>query len=339
VKLLTLALLSLLPAASAAAAPSSQSYTLAKSVPLGAPDRWDYVVYDDQTNRVFVAHGDRLAVVDPATGTLVGEVQNISGGTHGTAVSVITGQGFTDDGRNGKAVAFDLHTLKVTHEIAADVDADAIALDGLTGHVFIVEGDPAAITVIDPKTDATIATIKAGEKLEYAVGDGKGFVYVAGEGNGDVIKIDARSNRIVNRWPSPGCSSPHGIAVDTRAHRVFMGCVNKLMMVVDSSSGRVVAKLPIGEGSDAVAFDAVRKRAFSSNGRDGTITAYQQVTPDRYVELPSIRTSISARTMSVDAKTGRLFVAGADTDPPSTPEARPRVRAGSLRLMIFEPQA
>ena len=322
----------------AAAAPAP-TYRLAASVTLGAPDRWDYVTFDPQMNRVFVAHGDRLAVIDPAAGRVVGEVEGIAGGTHGSAVSLSTGQGFTDDGRNGKAVAFDLHTLKVTHEIPADVDADAIALDPLTGHVFVMEGDPAAMTVIDPKTDSAVATIKAGEKLEYGVADGHGSIYVSGEGNKDMLKIDARTNKLVGRWATPDCTSPHGIAVDARSRRAFMGCANKLMMVVDTTSGRVVAELPIGQGNDAVAFDPVRKRVFSSNGRDGTITAYQQVTPDRYEALPLIQTVVSARTMSVDPKTGRLFVAGADTSPNPAPQGRPIVKPGSLRLMIFEPQA
>lgn len=330
--------LSFMLAAAASAAPSP-SYTLSKTVSLGAPDRWDYVVFDPQTDRVFVAHGDRLAVIDARTGTLAGEVQGIAGGTHGSAVSIPTRQGFTDDGRSGKAIAFDLNTLRITREISAEVDADAIALDPLTGHVFVIEGDPAAVTVIDPKTDSPVATIKAGEKLEYAVPDGHGSIYVAGNGAKDVLKIDARTNKISARWPTPDCTSPHGIAVDTHAHRAFMGCVNNVMMVVDTYTGQTVAKLPIGRGSDAVAFDPVRKRVFSSNGRDGTITVYQQVSPDRYEPLSTIQTTVSARTMDVDPKTGRLFVAGADTLPSATPEGRPTVKPGTLRLMIFEPRA
>jgi DNA-binding beta-propeller fold protein YncE len=310
---------------------------LVKSVPIGAPDRWDYVVYDDQTRRVYLAHGDRLAVIDPATAKLVGEVKGITGGTHGTAISLVTHQGFTDDGRNGRAVVFDLDTLEVTREIPADVDADAIASDGATGRIFVVEGDPAALKVIDPNTDAPVATIKAGEKLEYAVGDGHGSIYVAGEARGDLLKIDAQKNRVAARWPTPGCTSPHGIAVDAHAHRAFMGCSNSVMMVVNTTNGRVVTQLPIGRGSDAVAFDPVRKRVFSSNGRDGTITVYQQQSPDRYEALAPIATSVSARTMAVDPKTGKLFVAAADTDPSPDPDGRPKVRPGTLRLLIFQP--
>ncbi len=324
---------------SATLAGGAPSYTVTRTIALGAPDRWDYVVFDDHTNRVFVAHGDRLAVIDSRSEKLVGEVKGIAGGTHGAAVSVATGQGFTDDGRNGKAVAFDLRTLKVTKEIPADVDADALALDPVTQHLFVVEGDPAALTVIDARTDMPIATIKAGEKLEYAVADGQGDIFVAGEANGDVLKIDARTNRIVGRWPALGCTSPHGIAVDVRTHRAFLGCKNSVMLVVDTITGRKVAQLPIGKGNDAVAFDPVRKRVFSSNGVDGTVTAYQQVSPDRYVQLAPIRTMVSARTMSVDPATGRLFVAGADVDPSPASAGRPRIRPGTLKLLILTPSA
>jgi DNA-binding beta-propeller fold protein YncE len=321
----------------AAPAPSPSTYQLATSVPLGQPDRWDYVVYDDQTRRVYVAHGDRLDVIDARSGTLVGSVQGITGGTHGTAVSLRSGQGFTDDGRSGKVVAFDLRTLKVTRQIPAEVDADAIALDRATGHIFVIEGDPAAMTVIDPKTDTPVATIKAGEKLEYGEGDGHGSIYIAGVTTGNLIKIDARTNGVAARWPVPGCTSPHGLAVDARTDRIFLGCANSVMAAVDGNSGRLVATLPIGRGNDAVAFDSARRRVFSSNGRDGTISVFQQVSPDRYVALPTIPTPVSARTMSVDPRTGQLFVAGADTAP-AAPAGRPSVRPGTLRLMIFEPK-
>ncbi|THD58176.1 DUF5074 domain-containing protein, partial [Phenylobacterium sp.] len=285
--------MTLLMAGAAGAQTPPPAYAEAKSVPLGAPDRWDYVVFDATTGRVFVAHGDKLAVVDAKTGALVGQVEGIAGGTHGTGVSAATGQGFTDNGRDGLAVAFDLKTLKITKQIPADKDADAIATDKATGHVFVVEGDPGAITVIDPKTDLAVATIKAGEKMEYAAGDGHGTIYVAGEEKKDLLKIDARTNQVVARWPTPDCVSPHGLAVDAVSQRVFMGCINSKLMVVDARSGKVVAELAIGRGSDAIAFDPQRKRVFSSNGLDGTISVYQEVTPDTYKDLGAVTTAVS----------------------------------------------
>jgi YVTN family beta-propeller protein len=316
---------------------AAPAYTLTKTTPLGAPDRWDYVVFDKATRRVYIAHGDRLAVIDAKTGDMVGGLEGIAGGAHGTGISASTGQGFTDDGRNGLALAFDLKTLRIIGRIPADKDADAITVDGATGHIFVIEGDPGAITVIDPKTDAVVATIKAGEGMEYATSDDAGFVYVAGVDKRDLLKIDARANTVVARWPAPDCASPHGLALDKVGRRLFMGCVNQLMMVVDADSGRVVAQLPIGRGSDAVAYDPVRKRVFSSNGADGAVSIYQQVSADSYQPLETLPTAVSGRTMAVDPATGRLFIVAADTDPSPTPGGRPHPRPGTTRVMIFDP--
>jgi YVTN family beta-propeller protein len=313
------------------------AYTLTKSTPLGLPDHWDYAVFDGSTQRVYIAHGDKLAVLDARSGDLAGEVDGIAGGTHGTGISAATGQGFTDDGRNGVAVAFDLKTLKIKTQIPANKDADAIATDAATGHIFVIEGDPGTITVIDPKTDAVAATINVGEKMEYAVSDDQGALYVAGVEKSDLLKIDTRTNTVVARWPTPDCARPHGLAIDKAGRRLFMGCVNSLMMVADADSGRIIAKLPIGRGSDAIAYDPKRKRVFSPNGVDGTLTVIQQTSADAYQPPETIPTAVSGRTMAVDPASGRLYIVAAQTDPSPTPGGRPHVRPGTTRVMILDP--
>ena len=313
------------------------SYTLAKTLPLGAPDRWDYLVFDGATRRVYLAHGSTLSVVDAASGELVGQVEGIAGGTHGTAISAATGQGYTDDGTAGVAVAFDLQTLKIKQTIPANDDADAVVLDPATGHVLVVNGDTGTLSVIDPKTNTAIATINTAEKMEYAAAGEPGVIYVAGNGKSDIVRIDLRDNTVTARWPTPDCAKPHGLAYDPQGRRLFMGCVNAKLMVVDTASGRAVAELAIGQGSDAIAFDPKRRRVFSSNGKDGTITVYQQMSPDSYQALTPITTMTGARTMTVDPESGRLFTAAAETDPPATPNGRPRPRPGTLRLMMFDP--
>lgn len=315
---------------------ATPAYRPVASIPLGAPDRWDYVVCDPASGRVYLAHGDRLAVIDGRSATLIGNVEGINGGTHGTAVSAKTGLGFTDGGRNGQAIAFDLTSLKLVRTIPADQDADAVAADPLTGHIFVVEGDPGAITVIDPRKQAAVATIKAGEKMEYATAGEPGILYVAGEEKSDLLKVDARANKVTAHWPTPDCASPHGLAFDAADKRLFMGCVNGKMMVVDATNGHVVAELPIGRGSDAIAWDARRKRVFSSNGADGTVSVYQQLSANRYQPLEPIQTAVSGRTMAVDPQTGRLFVAAAETQP-NPAGGRPKVIAGTLKLLVFEP--
>ncbi len=326
-----------LAALCASQAMAAPAYKPAGAVPLGDPPFWDYTVVDAATGRVYVSHANRLAVIDGRAGKLIGNVEGIPGGAHGTAISAATGQGFTDDGRNGLAIAFDLESLKVTKQIKAEEDADGIAFDRGTGHVFVIEGDSKKITVIDPKTDAPVAAIDVGEGLEYGAG-AEGKVFVAGVEKRMLIQIDPHANAVTARWPIPDCERPHGLAVDGRSHRAFVGCVNSRMMVVDTRSGKVVADLAIGRGNDSVAFDASRRRVFSSNGRDGTVSVYQQVSPDKYQALEDIKTVVSGRTMDVDPVTGRLFVPVADPDPaPPAPGQRPKMIPGTARVLMFDP--
>jgi DNA-binding beta-propeller fold protein YncE len=326
-----------LGSALAANSAPAQNYVVTKAVPLGAPDRWDYVVFDPATHRVYVAHGDRVAVVDGRDGKVIGEVDGIPGGTHGTGISTATGQGYTDDGKAGEAVVFDLKTLAVKARIAVQLDADAIAFDPASGHVFVVEGDPHKVAVIDPKTNTVVASIDGGGGLEYAVADGKGALFVAGEEKREVVKINTATNAVEVHWPIADCSSPHGVAVDPESHRLFVSCVNQLLVVVDTETGREVARAPIGAGTDAAAFDPRRKLIFSSNGRDGTLSVIQEKDPNTFLPIATIRTAVSGRTMSINPETGRLYIAAADTDPSPTPGGRASVRPGTLKLLFLDP--
>ncbi len=323
--------------AHAAESPSPPRYTLTRSVVLGAPDRWDYVVFDAPSHRVYVAHGDRLTVVDGRDGAILGEVTGMAGGTHGIAISTATGQGYTDDGRAGEAVAFDLKSLAVKARIAVEKDADAVALDPATGHVFVIEGDAKAVTAIDPMTNTVIARIDGGEGLEYAAADCRGALFVAGEEKRDVVRIDTATNTVTAHWPIADCDSPHGLAVDPEHHRVFVSCVNQRLVVVDSVSGEEIAGAAIGKGADAAVFDAARGLVFSSNGRDGTISVIAQTEGHTYTLLATVATAVSGRTMSLDPATGRLYVAAADVDPSPTTGGRPVPRPGTLKLLFLDP--
>lgn len=307
-------------------------------MPLGAPDRWDYLQDDPATGRVYVAHGDRLTVVDGRLGAVVGEVTGIAGGTHGTVISAATGQGFTDDGEAGEVVVFDPSTLRITHHIPARPDADGIALDRATELVFVVEGDGGTVTVIDPRSDRVLTTVSVGEKLEFPVADDAGHVFIAGEEKGDLVELDARRKTVVGHWPAPGCTSPHGLAIDPARRRLFMGCANAVLAIFDAAKRQMTGLVPIGRGNDAVAFDPVRRRVFSSNGRDGTVSVFQEDAGDTLAPLPTISTAVSGRTMTLDPASGRLFIAAAQTDPDPA-GGRPHVRGGTLRLMSFDPAA
>jgi YVTN family beta-propeller protein len=235
--------------------PVRTGYKVAKLVPLGPGERWDYVTFDPSQNRVYVAHGDHLSVVDATSGAAIGAVGPLPGGTHGIAVSPENGTGFTDDGKAGIVAVFDLKTLKILKQIPTAPDADGIVYDPFSKHVLVVNGDSGSITVIDPKSQSAIATVSVGAGLEAGAVDGKGKLFVDGVANHDVVVVDTRTNTVTAHYPMPGCERPHGIAVDAARQRIFATCVNKVMFVVDATSGKNVASIPIGGFSDGAVFD------------------------------------------------------------------------------------
>src|SRR5579863_9711010 len=192
------------------AAQSTPRYEITKQVALGSPDRWDYVVFDAATERVYVAHGDGVSVVDARSGALVGTVSGFAGGTHGTAIAPAANRGYTDDGRAGEAGSFNLKSLQVEKRIPAAVGADAILYDPFSKHVFVVSGDAGSLTVIDPRADASIGTVAIGGDLEYLVGDERGKIYVNGAERKEIVRVDTRTNQVDARWSVPECTSPHG---------------------------------------------------------------------------------------------------------------------------------
>jgi YVTN family beta-propeller protein len=333
----------MLAALTTSALAQAPAYHVTRTVALGAPDRWDYLVYDNDANRLYLSHGDRLSVIDGRAGTVIGTVDGMPGGTHGIGIVTAAGKGYTDDGTAGEAVAFDLKTLKTGARIKAAPDADGIAFDPASGHIFVVDGDSKVLTVIDPKTDKAIATVDAGGGLEYAVSGNNGKVYVNGAENKEIVRIDSASNKVDAHWPIPGCTSPHGLAIDTSAHRLFVTCANSLMTIVNADSGAVVASLPIGAGSDGAAFDPKRKLAFSSNN-DGTVTVVREDSPDKFTVTGSIQTQVTGKNMTIDPATGRLFVAVADIDPkavvapgPGGRAGHPRPLPGTLKILFLDP--
>ena len=316
------------------------NYHIAMVVPLGPPDRWDYVVFDPDSHRVYVAHGDRVTVVDGVNGTVVGTVEGMPGGTHGIAVSHATGKGYTDDGKAGEVIEFDLATFKVTKRIKAETDADGIVFDPTSGHIFVIDGDSGKLTVIDPKTDTVVATVDGGGALEFGEAGNNGKFYVDGTEKNEIVRVDAATNMADAHWPMPTCVKPHGLAIDREHHRLFASCSNKVMVVMNADNGVVMATLPIGEGTDFASFDPQSGLAYSSN-RDGTISVIAEMSPDKFVSLPSIPTQIGARTMAIDPNTGRIYLVAADMSvnesaAPTDFRRRYSIKSGTVKLLFLD---
>jgi len=323
----------------AASATARGLYSLANTVLLGSPEDWDYVYYEQTLKEAFVAHGTEVTVVDGRTGEIRGRLGGLSG-VHGLAASTAQGKGYAVSREQHRVVVFDLKTLSVIKSIPVGAAGDSLVLDPVNKRVLVMDAEAPVATVIDTERDAVVTTLSLGGTAEQAVASRTGKVFVNLAERRAVVRLDARTAQIEARWPVPTCESPHGVAIDESSQRVFVSCLNSLLVVLDAVSGRLVASMPIGSGTDGVAFDPKRKRIFSSNGWDGTVSVIEERAPDEYVSLGQVPTARFGRTMSIDTETGRLYIATADLDridPKRGKWAQYVMKPGSVRLLLLDP--
>jgi len=338
---ITAATLVLSCAAHAASAPLTQGanlYSITKSVPLGAPDRWDYLTYEPGSHRVYAAHGTSVDVLDGRSGEALGKVA--VAGANGIAVVPEIGKGYAGSRVDKAVIVFSLKTLAVSKKVPVGEDTDAVIYDPASKRVFVMEGDPRKAVAIDTQTDTVAGEVSLGGQPEFAAVDGAGELFVNIEDQRTIQRVSTRTLKVEATWPVQQCEAPHGLALDAGSKRLFSTCINSRMVIVDTTDGRIVTTLPIGAGSDASAFDNRRKRAFSSNG-SGTLTVVHAQGPEKFELLQETPTQPLARTMALDSETGRIYLLSAErieVDPAATnPRKRYGVAPGSVRLLFLDP--
>jgi DNA-binding beta-propeller fold protein YncE len=307
---------------------------------VGGEGGWDYLVVDPQARHLYITHSDRVVVLDVDTGSKVGEIANTPG-VHGVALAPKLGRGFTSNGREGTVTIFDLKSLKELARPKVGDNPDAIVFDPASGRVFTMNGRNQDATAIDAATGQVAGTIALGGKPEFAVADGKGELFVNLEDKSELLALDSKKMTVLHRWPLAPGEEPSGLAFDAAHRRLFSVCSNQKMVILDANDGHVVATEAIGRGPDACVFDPKTGLAFSSNGRDGTLTVIREDAPDHYTFVATVGTRVGARTMALDPKTGRLFLATAEFVPPSAGTDAPRRRAmvpGSFTILVVGPQ-
>lgn len=284
-------------------------YVFSGDIEFGAPGAWDYITLDN--GRLYLGHADKVTVVDVATKKIIGSVSPISR-SHGVAIVPALRKGYATSGGDGVLKVFSLENFKISKEIPVGKDADGVIFDVHTNSVIVMIGDGQQVVTVDPRTDTVVHSVMLPGNPEFAAVDGRGKVFVNIESSGHVAKIDIASGHIDAVWPLAGCKSPHGLAYDSHSDRLFSGCANKVLVVVDPSSGKNVATLPIGAYSDGVGIDVSRHRVFSPNG-DGTLTVINEGANDKFSVLRTTPTFLGGRSMAIDPRNGTLFITHGDT--------------------------
>lgn len=291
-------------------AQTAPGYHVINKIPIPGQGGWDYLAVDEGTRRLYVSHATQVEVLDVDSGAIVGKIENTQG-VHGIAIAPELGRGFTSNGQSSTVTVFDLKTLNKIAEVPTGKKPDAIIYDPASSRVFAFNGGSNSATVIQAADGKVAGTVDLGGGPEYAVADGAGNVYNNLEDESLVLKINARSLKVEQRWPAAPCASPSSISMDSRNRRLFIGCRSKVMAVMNADTGQVITTLPIGDHVDATAFDPDSKLIFNSNG-EGTITVIHEDTPDKYSVVETVKTLPKAKTMALDPKTHQLFLSAAE---------------------------
>jgi YVTN family beta-propeller protein len=329
-----------------AAAPFSHAdgpYHFLKEIAIGGDGGWDYLSIDAEARRFYVSHGTKIVVIDLDKGTVAGEIADTPG-VHGFAIAPELGLGFSSNGKENKVSIVDLKTLKTTSKVDTGEGPDAIVYDSSSQEVYAFNGKSQSATAIDAKTGKVVATIPLPGRPEFATADPRaGRVYCNIEDKDEVVAIDVKTHQVVNTWPIAPGEGPSGLTIDVANKRLFVGCHSKLMLMMDSTSGKVIANVPIGSGVDANTFDPGTMLAFSSCG-DGTVTIAHEETPDKLTPVQSLTTEPRARTMALDPKTHNIYLASAkfeapapDASPAASPaqRQRPKMVPDSFKILVY----
>jgi DNA-binding beta-propeller fold protein YncE len=307
-------------------------YKVVNTWKLGGDGGWDYLTADSDGHRLFIARATRVMVIDTESGKQVGEIPDTAG-VHGVALDSELGRGFTSNGREDTVSVFNLKSLAVEKKIKLGSGPDAILYDPFSKRVFTFngKGTDKSATAIDAAKGEVVGKVELGGKPEFAATDEKGTVFVNIEDTSEIVAFDPQKLTVKSRWKLTDCEEPTGLAIDRKNRRLFAGCGNKKMAVVDANTGKVVASPAIGDGCDATAFDAELGLAFASAG-DGTITVIREDGADKFSVAQTVTTQKAARTMTLDAKTHKLFTVTANVGP--RPERK--VEPDSFVVLVME---
>lgn len=304
---------------------------IAKVFHIASGGGYDYLTVDSASERLYVSHGTKVNVLNKVTGDSIGVIASEKD-VHGIALAHAFGKGYISNGGANSVLVFDLKTLKVLGHVPAGEFSDGIFYDDYSKKVISCNGRSKNMTVIDPETDKAVATIQLSGWPETAVSDGAGNIYVNNAEKAEVDVIDIATYTIVHRWPNAPAKGAAGLSIDRKNMLLFAGCDGNTLIVMSARTGKIVAHLPIGDGSDAVGFDKKLKMIYSSNG-EGTLTVIREISPTKFAVVQNLKTKKGARTLAVDQVTHKLYSSTGDFAPKKPGEFRPSLIPGTFQVL------
>lgn len=322
------------------AAFGAEPYQFLNEIPIGGGDGgWDILTIDSNAARLYLSHATKIVIVDLNKNAVAGEIADTPG-VHAFVTVPELKRGFSSNGKENKSSVVDLTTLKTISKIDTGQNPDAIVYDPKHREVYVFNHSGNSVTVIDAKEAKVVATVELGGSPEFAVVDEKSDrIYCNIEDKSEVAVIDSTKHGVIAHWPLAPGEEPTGIALDAAHHRLFAACHNKMMVMLDTDNGKILANVPIGAGTDGCAFDDATQLAFASCG-EGVVTIAQEDSPDKLSILQTLKTERGARTMAIDPATHRIYLPTAQFGPPPSPSpgstpGRPTIVPNTLKLLVY----
>ena len=319
----------------AAVARAEARYQLLTEISIGGEGGWDCLAVDASTHRLYVTHATKIEVIDTTKDTVIGEITGLVG-VHDFAWAPKQGRGFASNGRDNTVSIVDLASLKTLSKVETGQNPDVILFEPTQEEIYAFNGRSQSATVITASTGLVTTTIPLGGKPEFGQANGS-RVFANLEDKNEVAVLDVQTHGVTNRWPIAPGEEATGLDLDRDHHRLFLGCGNAKLIVLDSQDGHLVASLPAGKGIDGAAFDAGTQLAFTSNGGDGTVTVVHEDTPDKFTVVQTLITETGARTMAVDPVSHKIYLPSAKFEARKPGDTkRPKMVPGTFKVLVYE---
>jgi DNA-binding beta-propeller fold protein YncE len=323
---------------------AASTYYPLQEIPIGGAVGTPSLAIDLSGRRLYVTHSTKIEIVDLDSNQAVGTISNTPS-VRDFALAPELGRGFASNYRDGIVSVIDLKSGFTTTKLETSPGVGPLATILETigkAQLFVFNTRTLSATVFNAATVDKLAVLPLPGKPQVAAADlSTGRVYCALYDRNEVVALDAKGLKISGTWPIAPGKEPAGLAVDSAPHRLFVGCRNKFLVMLDTLTGKVTASVPIGTGVDAIAFDPATELVFCANS-DGTVTIAHEDAPDKLSVVQTLQTERNARIMALDPKTHRIYLANTDVEAqsepdPGAPPARPRTLANTLKILVYGP--
>ncbi len=306
-------------------------YKILRKLPIKSAGGWDYIAVDEEHQKIYASHGNQVNILDALTGDSVGVIPNTNG-VHGIAFVYEKNEGYISAGKLNQVITFNLKTYEFIDSIKVGQNPDAIFYDEIQKQIVTCNGKSHDASFIDVGTDRLIATLPLGGKPETAVVGGNGEIFINIEDKNEVVKVDGVHFKILERFKLDGGEEPSGLSIDRVTNRLMVSCGNKLMLILNANTGKKVAQIPTGDGTDGNAFDPNTRLIYSSNG-EGTLTIIKEESADEYTVVQNLKTEKGARTMYLNLKNHHAYLPTADFLPLAKGDRWPKMIPGTFRIL------